>query len=198
MSIKTAELFFQFNNFFCFYFTKVYLIALVFLVRMLLYRHYAQAYLNVALDLASDLRQSANRITNTKYMSTISSIYQYYGVVASQYLIPLFCLLFLALLLKTLGDYSWCGDSVMCNEFVASVSGYVSGLKGNHKSSPSLLKSFESANFNMTLSHNVLNEVFSPYVLRSVLGYFTFWTSSIWFMISCFGLMYYQYIDKKY
>ncbi len=165
---------------------------------MLLYRYYAQAYLNVALELASDLRRSANRITNTKYMSTISSIYQYYGVVASQYLIPLFCLLFLALLLKTLGDYSWCGDSAICNEFVGAVSTCVSGFKGVYKTSPSLLKSFESANFNMTLSHNVLNQIFSPHVLRSVFGYFTFWTSSIWFMISCFGLMYYQYIDRQY
>lgn len=177
---------------------KVYLIASVFTIRLVLYRKYAQAYLNTALDLASDLRQSATRITNTKYMSTISSIYQYYGVVASQYLIPLFCLLFLSLLLKTLGDYSWCGDSIICNDFVTATGAYISSFKGTYRSSPSLLKNFESSNFNMTRSHNVLNEIFSPYVLRSVIGYFTFWMSSIWFMISCFGLMYYQYIEKKY
>lgn len=177
---------------------KVYLIISMFIIRMILYRKYAQAYLNTALDLAYDLRQSANRITNTRYMQTISSIYQYYGVVASQYLIPLFCLLFMSLLLKTMGDYSWCGDSVICNEFVTTISDSAVKFKGQYKSSPRLLRSFESAYFNMTMSHNVINEIFSPYVLRSVIGYFTFWTSSIWFMISCFGLMYYQYIDRQF
>ena len=177
---------------------KVYLIIFIFLLRFILYRHYAQAYLNLAFELASSIRQTANKITNTKYITTISSIYQYYGVVASQYIIPLYCLLFLVLLLKTLGDLSWCGSSIMCNELVESVSNYTSSFKSSYSSSPSILKTFENSNFNMTLGHNVLNKIFSPFVMQSLLGYFTFWTASIWFMISCFGLMYYQYIDRQY
>lgn len=177
---------------------KVYLIVSMIVIRMFLYRNYAQAYLNVALELAYDLRQSSTRITNTRYMSTISSIYQYYGVVASQYVIPLFCLMFLSLLLKTLGDLSWCGNSVICNEFVESISNYTGTLKSGIKSSPSFLKQFENSNFNLTLSHNAINEIFTPYVMRSVLGYFTFWTASIWFVQSCIGLIYYQYIDRQY
>lgn len=83
---------------------KVYLILLIFVLRLSLFREYAQAYLNLAYELASDLRKSTTRITNVRYMNTISSIYQYYGVVASQYVVPLFILLFLVLLLKTLGN----------------------------------------------------------------------------------------------
>jgi hypothetical protein len=59
---------------------SVYLIMLVFILRIALYKEYAQAYLNIAFELASRLRQTSNKITNTKYITTISSIYQYYGV----------------------------------------------------------------------------------------------------------------------
>lgn len=177
---------------------KVYLIILMIIIRMFLYRHYAQSYLNVALELAYDLRQGTSRLTNTRYMQTISSIYQYYGVVASQYVIPLFCLLFLSLLLKTLGNLSWCGNSILCNDIVDSVSNYTGTLKSGFKGSPSILKQLESSNFNLTLSHNAINEIFSPYVLRSIFGYFTFWTASIWFVQCCIGLIYYQYINRQY
>ncbi len=176
---------------------QIYLAVATFALRLFLYRYYAQAYLNVALELAYELRKSGGKLTNTRYMQTISSIYQYYGVVACQYLIPLFCLLLFSVLLKTLGNFSWCGDSILCNDLVDSVANYTASFKPGLKSSPSLFKQFESANFNMTLSQNAINEIFSPYVLRSFIGYFTFWTSSIWFMISCFGLMYYQYIEKR-
>lgn len=176
---------------------KIYLALALFILRISLYRYYAQSYLNAALDLASDLRTSATRITNTRFMNTISSIYKYYGVVSCQYIVPLFCVLFLSLLLKTLGDLSWCGNSIMCNEFVQSTAAYVATYK-SERVSPSLLRQFESNHFNLTLSHNALKEVFSPFVLRSFIGYLTFWTAGIWFTISCVGLIYYQHIDKQY
>jgi len=137
------------------------------------------------------------RITNKQYITTISSIYQYYGVVASQYVIPLFILLFLVFTLKTLGDLSWCGDWQACNELVDSVANYTHSFKPNHSSSPNLLKHLETNHFNFSLTHDALNKIFTPMVMRSVVGYFTFWTSFIWFLISCFGLYYYQYIDRS-
>jgi hypothetical protein len=175
---------------------KIYLIIVIFIMRLSLFRHYAQSYLNLAYELAHNLRKRSTRITNLKYISTVSSIYQYYGVVASQYVVPLFVLLFMSLLLKTLGDYSWCGSWSHCSEFVNTISNYTQSFKPK-STSPHLLKTLESSNFNVTLSHNILNKIFSPYVLRSLIGYFTFWTSTIWFTISCFGLVYYNYIDRQ-
>jgi hypothetical protein len=186
---------------------KIYLILFLFVLRLTLYRHYAQGYLNLAYEVALSMRRrGAARITNLKYMSTISSIYQYYGVVASQYVMPVYILLFLALLLKTLGDFSWCivgankEDIFYCTHMVETVSNYTSSML---RSSPTptlgsgVLKRFEEAsNLNVTLGHNAFNKIFTPLVLRSVVGYFTFWTSTIWFAISCFGLLYYQYIDR--
>lgn len=178
---------------------KIYLIIFIFLLRLSLFRDYAQSYLNLAFELATSLRKRSTRITNLKYISTVSSIYQYYGVVASQYVVPLFIILFLVLLLKTLGDYTWCGNIESCNQLVNMVSNYTSSFRihSAQSTSTSVLKSFESSNFNMTLSHNALNKIFSPLVLRSLLGYFTFWTTTIWFTISSFGLIYYNYIDRQ-
>ncbi len=82
---------------------KIYLIIIIFVLRLSLFRYYAQSHLNLAFELASNLRKSSTRITNLKYINTVSSIYQYYGVVASQYVVPMFILLFLVLMLKTLG-----------------------------------------------------------------------------------------------
>jgi hypothetical protein len=176
---------------------KIYLIILLFIMRILLYKYYAQSYLNLAFELASSLRKKSTRITNLKYISTISSIYQYYGVVASQYVMPLFVLLFLTFLLKTLGDFSWCGEFRTCTEITNVVASYVQSLKPNITSSPSIFKRFESSHFNITQSHNALNVIFTPFVLKSIIGYFTCWTSIVWFLISSFGLFYYNYLDQS-
>ena len=187
---------------------KIYLILFLVVLRLTLYRHYAQGYLNLAYEAALSMkRRGAARITNVKYMSTISSIYQYYGVVASQYVIPVYVLLFLVLLLKTLGDFSWCimgvnnEDIFYCSHTVQTISNYTSSILKQTTSSSTLgtgvLRRIEEAShLNVTLGHNAFNKIFTPLVLRSVIGYFTFWTSTIWFAISCFGLLYYQYIDR--
>ena len=97
------------------------------------------------------------------------------------------------------GDYTWCGNIESCNEFVNLLTNYTQSFRihSTPTASSSILKSFETSNFNMTLSHNALNKIFSPLVLRSLLGYFTFWTTTIWFTISTFGLVYYNYIDRQ-
>lgn len=140
-------------------------------------------------------------------MKTISSVYQYYGVVASQYVIPLFVLLFMVFMLKTLGDLSWCGEWQACNSAVDWLSTLAASIRpGNGSVSGSLagtstagiLRQLEANNFNVTGAHTALNQIFTPLVFRSLIGYFTFWTCSIWFLISCFGLLYYHYIDRQY
>ena len=175
---------------------KVYLILILVILRLSLYKDYAQSYLNLAFEIAASMRKQTTRITNTKYISTVSSIYQYYGVVASQYVIPLYILLFLVLLLKTMGDLSWCGNSILCNDFVDMINNHTVLIKSNLTSTPGILKQLEMNNFNVTLGHNALNKIFTSTVMNSIIGYFTFWTSTIWFIISCFGLFYYQYIDR--
>lgn len=177
---------------------KIYLILIFFLIRLALFRHYAQSYLNLAYEIAAGIRKQSTKVTNKKYMSSISSIYQYYGVVATQYIIPLYLLLFMGFLLKTLGNYTWCGNMEYCNQFVEMVSSWSSFLKQNSTSSPSLFKRLESSHFNISQSHDAFNKIFTPYVLSSLIGYFTFWTSTIWFLISCFGLFYYHYFDNQY
>ena len=176
----------------------VYLILTVVILRILLYNYYAQAYLNLGIELATSLRRKTTRITNVQYMNTLSSIYQYYGVVASQYVIPLIVLLFMSFLLKTLGDYSWCGGVVWCTEATEYLRGFLSNrMTPSSSGSSQFFKQLDTESFNFTLGHSVLGKIFTPLVMRSVIGYFTFWICMIWFTISCFGLLYYQYIDRS-
>lgn len=178
---------------------RIYLVVFVVVLRLALYRFYAQSYLNLSYELAAVLRRQTTRITNLQYIKTISSIYQYYGVVAAQYVLPLFVLLFLALLLKTLGDYSWCGEWSQCTQWADSVYEMTQSWRNTNATAASsgILRKFESETFNITQSHTALTKIFTPLVFRSIIGYFTFWTCTIWFTISCFGLLYYQYIDKQ-
>lgn len=177
---------------------KIYLVLIFFFIRLALFRHYAQSYLNLAYEIAAGIRKQSTKVTNKKYISSISSIYQYYGVVATQYIIPLYLLLFMGFLLKTLGNYTWCGNMEYCNQFVEMISNWSSNLKQNSTSSPSLFKRLESSHFNISQSHDAFNRIFTPYVLRSLIGYFTFWTNTIWFLISCLGLFYYHYFENQY
>jgi hypothetical protein len=109
-------------------------------------------------------------------------------------------MLFFVLMLKTMGDYTWCGTAVWCNDLSDYFSNASSILSRNHSNpagSSSILKSLETEHFNFTASHNIMSKIMTPVVWRSLIGYFTFWTSTIWFTISCFGLLYYQYIDRS-
>lgn len=188
---------------------KLVLIITFVLMRLILYRHYAQSYLNIAYEQAAIIRKKTTKLTNVQYQSTIISIYKYYGVVANQYMIPIFMILFLALLMKTLGDLQWCDLNVcenLNNKIVSFLQYYsivsngtldASGAQQNSRPSMQIFKNLESNAFNITSSYVSFKSVFTSFVLRSLIGYLTFWTCLSSFLISCIGLMYYQYMDRS-
>jgi hypothetical protein len=169
----------------------VYLVVSLVIVRFILYRFYAQAYLNLALEYATQLRK--NKCTNLQYMQTISSIYQYYGVVANQYILPCVILLFSTLLLKTTANIKWCStsgltsdsDLSICDQLINTISDTI-GLPTSRTLPPTIVIN------KMT----ILNDIFTSYVMKSLLGYSIFWIAFSWFSISTFGLFYYQYIER--
>lgn len=176
---------------------KIYLVLFLFILRLALFRYYMQSYLNLAYELATSTRKQSTKVNSKKFISSISSIYQYYGVVATHYIIPLYILLFMVFLLKTLGNYSWCGKMEFCNNFVQMISNWCSSLKQNSTFSSNFFKRLESTHFNVSQSHDALNQILTQDSLRSIIGYFTFWTNTILFSISCLGLFYYNYIDNQ-
>ena len=61
-----------------------------------------------------------------------------------------------------------------------------------------MVKGFEAlTGLNVAHSQHLLGRIFTADVLRSIVGYFTFWTCAVSFAISSFGLLYYRYIDSS-
>jgi hypothetical protein len=172
---------------------KIYLIILLFILRIILYKTYAQAYLNTAYENATNLRRSSNKISSKMYISTVSQIYQYYGVVANQYILPLVILIFLTFLMKTMGNLSWC-ELDWCQNILSNLNDYLPKPSQANRDF-SLFKSIDELS-NMNTNLNDIKNIFSPTVWYSIIGYLTFWSNTVWFAISCIGLLYYQYVDR--
>ncbi len=161
-------------------------------LRLFLFKSHAQTYLNLAYEEICYLRKHTarrNKITNLQYQTKILSIFKYYGVCAAQYLIPVFVLVFMTCIYKTLGGLSWCTlDS--CKSLVDLL--YVRNYRNYEPKNTGLFKQFDS------FTDNVLQPNLFPYeFVRSVFGYFIFWLCAIGFLCSCFGILYYQYVDRS-
>ena len=107
-------------------------------------------------------------------------------------------------MMKTLGDLTWC-DLDVCENVNTHIVSYLKhySLVTNQdqqaaRQSFQLFKHFESSTFNATAStYMSFRSVFTSLILRSLIGYLTFWTCFTSFMVSCVGLLYYQYMDRS-
>uniref|UniRef100_W8ASG1 Transmembrane protein 161B n=2 Tax=Ceratitis capitata TaxID=7213 RepID=W8ASG1_CERCA len=88
---------------------RLLIVILVVLLRFALIPIYLQSYLNLAHDKIEDLRKEAGRITNVEYQKKISSIFYYLCVVTLQFAAPLLLCLYLTLMYKSLGEFTWAG-----------------------------------------------------------------------------------------
>lgn len=88
---------------------RLLIVILVVLLRFALIPIYLQSYLNLAHDKIVDLRKEAGRITNVEYQKKISSIFYYLCVVTLQFAAPLLLCLYLTLMYKSLGEFTWSG-----------------------------------------------------------------------------------------
>ena len=107
-------------------------------------------------------------------------------------------------MLKTLGDLSWC-DLDVCDSINKNIVSYLKYYsivsdqqQAGTRQSFQLFKQFESSAFNSTTTTYLsIRSVFTSSILRSLIGYLTFWTCFTSFMVSCIGLLYYQYMDRS-
>ena len=140
-------------------------------------RYHLQAHLNMAVDKIEELKKESGRISAVDVQKLVTRVFYYLCVVALQYLAPLMVTLFLALMLKTLGDYS----------FTDTLGMHIEPLRN-------LSKSTSTADpTQMTLTLTSLKAVFSPTVFRGLTSYFLWYVCTAWFTTSAFGLIYYSY-----
>lgn len=144
--------------------SRILFILLVILVRFLLLNKYLQAYLNLAPNRLIRLRKEAGKITNVELQKMIAGVFYYLCVVTLQYVGPLLLLLYTNLLYKVLGQYSWTGS-------------LISDPEPTNQSADDLS----------------LRAVFTPVLFRGLLGFATWWITSVWFLTSIIGFVYHNY-----
>lgn len=156
-----------------------------------------QAHLNMAYEKIVALRKEAGRIASEEIQRIVSSVYVYLCVVALQYLAPLILLLFLTLLLKTLGEFSF------SEAFGISIPTVIKNVTDTKRSpvaeySEVLPESVEQmakeASVQVKEAIASLHIVFTAECFRGLFSYFCWWICTVWFTTSAFGLMYYSFL----
>ena len=187
------------------------LVVLAVLLRFSVMPIYLQAYLNLAYDRIEDLKKEAGRITNVDYQKKITSIFYYLAVVTLQYAAPIIMCLYLALMYKTLGEYTWtgflksatpldeCSDIDMSSvvsaltEDFSAVDGIAEVAESAVVEDTNILTAAES----FTNSLQSLKSVFTRDVYRGLLGFATWWTCFTWFASTSLGALYQSYFNKS-
>lgn len=169
-------------------------------LRMCLMPIYLQAYLNLAYDRIEDQKKEAGRITNVECQRKITSIFYYLCVVTLQYAAPIIMCLFLSLMYKTLGGYSWAWSSqaALAEECSAELDDQLAApteapMDAASESEASILQ--VAQNFHLSLQN--LKSVFTQDVYRGLLGFATWWSCFVWFASSSLGMFYQVYFTNK-
>ncbi|KAM8708922.1 hypothetical protein ACLKA7_015831 [Drosophila subpalustris] len=178
---------------------RLLLVIFVVIMRFALMPIYLQSYLNLAYDKMLDLRKEAGRITNVEFQKKISSIFYYLCVVTLQFAAPLILCLYLTLMYKSLGGFSWAGifkESVVLQHECAADSDMAvmptADLDPNPEQEFNILESAQS----LQASFASLKNVFSTEVYKGFLGFATWWSYFTLFATSSLGIVYQSYFNK--
>ncbi|XP_049797684.1 transmembrane protein 161B [Schistocerca nitens] len=173
---------------------RLWLVVFAILLRIVLMPTYLQAYLNMAYHRLEEQKKEAGRITNTELQKKIAAVFYYMCVVTIQYVAPIIMCLFLTMMYKTLGGYTWTGQ-------VAPATGFSpldnpkpsSPLQGPSVSGTEGTESIRQSAQEFALALNSLKQVFTTEVFRGLLGFMTWWTCFSWFSTSSLGMLYQSY-----
>ncbi|XP_047528576.1 transmembrane protein 161B [Vanessa atalanta] len=147
------------------------------LFRIALMPRLLQSYLDMAQRRLDVQKKEAGRITNIDLQKKIASVFYYLCVVALQYICPIIMCLYLALMYKTLGGYSWSALFYKQEEMIVEEKPVVN-LEG--------MEQFQMAWENLKM-------VFTEDVYRGVFGFATWWCCFAWFLTTALGSMYQTY-----
>lgn len=155
--------------------TRIIVIIVIISLRMCLIRRYLQSYLNIAPQKLTFLKKETGRITNIDLQKLIARVFYYLCVVSLQYITPLFICLFMTLIMKSLGNYSW------------------SSFVWNDLNSIEMTTNFTASKTGAEFTIAMLKRVFNPIVLRGLTGFMVWWLCSVWFTTSTIGFIYHSY-----
>ncbi|KAF0296314.1 Transmembrane protein 161B [Amphibalanus amphitrite] len=154
---------------------RLWLLVATVVLRMLLMPRHLQAYLNISQDKLDRIRKEAGRIRSTELQKRIVSVYYYVCVAALQFVTPLILSLYLALMYKSLGGYSWLGAAPVSDPELSPLP------------APPTADQLGSPSHHVTFTLAAVKRVFTPGFYRGLLGYLTWWTSFVMFTSSVVG-----------
>ncbi|XP_054280443.1 transmembrane protein 161B [Macrosteles quadrilineatus] len=171
---------------------RLVLVIATVLLRVAVMPVYLQAYLNMAYHRVQEQKKEAGRITNVELQKKIAAVFYYMCVVTLQYISPLLMCLFLTLMYKTLGEYSW---EALWTEVDQPECPAVSPTLGPVPS-PDDHTVLQSAK-QFTLALDSLKQVFTQEVFRGLLGFTTWWTCFTIFTSTSLGMLYQTYFANS-
>ena len=118
----------------------------------------------------------------------------YYCVASLQFLTPILMCLFITLLTKSTGDYTWSFSLPTVTNSVTS-----------QTLNDTIIHDFVETDTNSTVNDDIdaevtltlLKNVFNSTVLRGVNGFMLWWTTTTWFATSTIGFVYYSYFQTR-
>merc|ERR1711962_373726 len=190
---------------------RLYLLAATVAFRLILMPRYLQAYLNLAYDKVSKLKQEAGKISNVDLQRIVIRVFYYLCVVTLQYVAPMILILYLSFLYKTLGGGSWIGEpsttpSAVTNSSTSEVEGTEEFPEAvaddNEVTLESLLpaqgeQTVEALQEQFSLAWSSLKHVFTTEVFRGLLGFSTWWCCFVWFASAAIGIGYQSYFAES-
>ncbi|XP_026745080.1 transmembrane protein 161B [Trichoplusia ni] len=163
---------------------RLVLIACTVVTRLLLMPRQLQAYLDMAQRRLDVQKKEAGRITNIDLQKKIASVFYYLCVVSLQYICPIIMCLYMALMYKTLGGYTWAALFYDVEEVCAVDDRDRTVLETNGEGDG--IEQFQLAWENLKM-------VFTADVYRGVFGFATWWCCFAWFLTTSVGLGYQTY-----
>ncbi|XP_072939682.1 transmembrane protein 161B-like [Epargyreus clarus] len=162
---------------------RIVLLVVTVVLRIVLMPRQLQAYLDMAQRRLDAQKKEAGRITNIDLQKKVASVFYYLCVVALQYICPVVMCLYLGLMYKTLGGYSWSALFFDIPEN-SGASDAVPVTAGSET-----VEGIEQ----FQLAWENLKMVFTQQVCRGVLGFATWWGCFSWFLATALGATYQTY-----
>ncbi|KAJ8973581.1 hypothetical protein NQ317_001607 [Molorchus minor] len=161
-------------------------IVVTMLLKLILMPWYLQAYLDMAYHRAENQKKKL-----------IAAVFYYLCVVTLQYIAPVIMCLYLSLMYKTLGEYSWTGfmkeppNPEECPINSENISSDIDPFKSSDDTA-TVYKS--AAEFHVTLES--LKTIFTTNVYRGLFGFSTWWCCFTYFAATSIGLIYQSYFSS--
>ncbi|KAG5872470.1 hypothetical protein JTB14_010608 [Gonioctena quinquepunctata] len=166
-------------------------------LKMILMPWYLQAYLDMAYHRLENQKKEAGRITNIELQKQIAAVFYYLCVVTLQYVAPVVICIYMTLMYKTLGEFSWSSSfsTNTTNADECPLDAPDNQPQFTPFGDPEDTKAISqaAAEFHFTLES--LKMIFTREVYRGLFGFSTWWCCFLYFATTSFGLIYQTYFS---